>query len=167
MGLVFESSTTNLSLGIVPTVPLAQDHSFCILLNDHLTAVTTSETYDALINSYVAIVKGDHLWHTSISPDDMLAEQQNICKLLHDNPPDVVIVEQDASKGYGFHLRRRGLWLFICITKYYVNKWMAAERVPKLALEAVLKAMEEHETAHWLFTLVCHIRMPLESLTNP
>ena len=85
--LVFESSTTNLSLGIVSIVPLAKDHPFCIPLNDHLAAVTTSETYDALIDSYVTIVKGDHLWCTSMSPDDILVEQQNICKLLHDNPP--------------------------------------------------------------------------------
>ena len=85
--LVFESSTTNLSLGIVPIVPLAEDHPFCIPLNDHLAAVTTSETYDALIDSYVTIVKGDHLWCTSMSPDDILVEQQNICKLLHDNSP--------------------------------------------------------------------------------
>jgi hypothetical protein len=56
---------------------------------------------------------------------------------------------------------------FICITKYYVDRWMAAEGVPKLALEAILKAAKEHETAHWLFTLVRHIRMPLESLTDP
>lgn len=165
-GLVFESSAADFSQGIVPTIPLAQDHPFCVLLNSHLKTIATSETYDALVNSYVAIVKGDHLWRTNISLDNILAEQQTIRKLLRDNPPDVVIVEQDRSEGFGFHLRIGAFWPFICVTKHYVDKWITAEGVPKLALEAVLKATMEHETAHWLFTLVCHIRMPLEGLTD-
>jgi hypothetical protein len=167
-GKVFESSAADISLGIVPTVPLPQDHPFCVLLEEHMTAVTKPGTYDALIDAYIAISKGDPHWRQKarVSIGDIVAERRNMRKLLRQNPPDVIIVDQDPSKGYGFHERTPSMWSFICITKHYVDRWMAEEGLIKLGLEAVFKAAREHENGHWLFTLVRHIRKPLVSLTD-
>jgi hypothetical protein len=58
------------------------------------------------------------------------------------------------------------MWPFICIMKNYIDRWMDAEGVFKLGLEAILKATKNHETGHWIFMLVCHVMNLSMSLTD-
>jgi hypothetical protein len=90
------------------------------------------------------------------SSNDIIAECQNIHKLLYKQPPDIVVVDQDASEGYAFHKQTLSMWRFICIIRHYVDKWMATEddQAFKLALKTILKSVINHEIGHWLNTLL-------------
>jgi catabolite regulation protein CreA len=82
---------------------------------------------------------------------DIVAKHQNICRLFCEQPPDVVVVEQDSSEGYAFHERTSLMWKFICVMRHYVNKWMAAENEQtfKLVFEAIFKRAFEHTLAKY------------------
>jgi hypothetical protein len=158
-GEVYESTIADINLSIAPTTLLPNDHPFRTFFREHLLAVTTpGGSYDALIDAYVAVSTGSPVWRRRASSDHIVAERQNIRRLLRERPPDVVVVDQDASEGYAFHERTPSMWRYICITRHYVDKWMAAnDQATKLALEALLKSAFDHEIGHWLNTLVCTI----------
>lgn len=103
----------------------------------------------------MAVSTGNPIRCQSASSNCIVAELQNIHRLLCEQPPDIVVVDQDASEGYAFHERTLSMWKFICIMRHYVDKWMAADnQAIKLVLEALLKSAFEHEIGHWLNTLV-------------
>ena len=114
---------------------------------------------NALRTPYISVFTGDSYWRTKSDINNIIAQRKVIRELLHKHPPDIVIVEQDVSNGYGFHARAPEQWPFVCITKRYVDWWLAFRRrgshYHQLALEATLKGTLDHEFAHWFFTLVC------------
>lgn len=163
-GQIFESTAADIALGLLPTTPLPNDHPFQLFFQTHLTAITKPGIADPFIDACVAVQQGDHQWRRKASSAVIISRRQNMRNLLHQQPPDIIIVDQDISKGYGFHDRTQSLWPFICITKHYVTNWIAAEGPLKLHYEAILKASINHEFGHWLFTIVRNITKALHKL---
>jgi hypothetical protein len=156
-GQVFKSTATDVASGLITMVPLSNDPIPQLFPSTFDRRHNT--TCDAFIDACVAVLEGKPPWRQKASPDRIVTERQNIRRLLREKPPGVIILDQHAANGYGFHDRTPSLWPFICITKHYVDRWMAIEVGGDLRrnLEAVLKGSIDHEIGHWLFTLVRNI----------
>ena len=158
-GELLESTTADIESGTVPTTPLSPVHPFRIFWQAHLTDLTTPGFCDPIIDAYVAVFTGDPQWRVAAQNSAVIVnERRRIRNILRDNPPNVVVVDQHFSQGYGFHHRSPSMWPFIGITKFYIDKWAAAQDNDKLALGAVLDATVKHEIGHWFFSMVGSIR---------
>jgi hypothetical protein len=86
---------------------------------------------------------------------DIVSERRRVRRFLRDIPLNIIVVDQPMVQDYGHHYRSPPMWPFIGITKYFTDRWAAAEDEElKLAFEAVLKGTIAHELGHWFFTLV-------------
>jgi hypothetical protein len=158
-GELFECSAADIDSGNIPTTPLPSSHPFCVFWRALLTDLTTPGFYDPFIDAYVSIYKGNSKWRHVASVKEIVTKRRQIRSILRDSPPNIIIVDQDVNKGYGFHQRSSSMWPFICITKYFADRWVTAkDDEDKLALESVLEATVDHELGNWFFTLVRSIR---------
>jgi len=156
---IYECHHNMLDSGIIPTTLLPHSHPFRPFLLSHLRSLATTGKFDGVIDAFISIYSGDALWRPKSSTQNIVTQRQKIRTLLQ-QPPDFVLVDQDASQGFGFHSRTPGMANFICITREYVNLWNEApsDSYVRLALEAVLKATTNHELAHWIITQVSNFQ---------
>jgi hypothetical protein len=157
--LLFTCTLQELDAGTVPTTLLPHSHPFYCLLLSHLQTLTSTGKYDSVIDAFIAVYIGDAKWCSKSSPNKIVTHRGAIRKLLIEQTPNFAIVEQEISKGYGFHRHTKLYENFIFVTKEYIDMLCGTKSnsYKQLALEALLKATVNHELAHWLFTQVCSL----------
>jgi hypothetical protein len=159
-GEIYESSLNDFLGGIALTVKLRADHPFRDLWQDFRTKITTPYMCKLLIDCFVAVMLQNDRWTEGLSHSQITGHHDQVISLLRDNPPDLVVLDQPTKAGYGMHQRREGIWPYICITKYWVDKWTHTMNFDpnirlSLSYETVLKATIVHGLSHWFLTLVC------------
>jgi len=155
-GDIFTSTCKEFRSGKVPKTPfpLTRSHSrFTDLWRSHLIEVVDSGSYTPVIRALGALAAG-----VTSSGSRHNAE---IKDLLRNHPPNLIIlrdaeVQKLKPKYYGLHVRKDGLWPFICLHQHYVNAFLAAEEGSdeELPLMAIIKTTIDHELGDWIFTLV-------------
>jgi len=158
-GEVFVESLDDILGGKQPSHLLPSKHPFRFLWQDTLSKLTSNSTQsEIIIDSYISVFVQDPHWKSTLSVLRIAERRKEMITLLQDHPPDVVVLEQPMDHGYGLHIRRPGMWSFICITEYWVQRWLRVvecepgERLA-LALETILRATIGHELGHWMTTL--------------
>lgn len=130
-------------------------HAFSIFWRSHLSILTKSgNVFDSVIDALIAIALGDPSWDQKLTLDDICLKQSEMCLLLTQTPPNIVILT--GFDHYGHHLRSASTWNFIGISDKYVSLWMAAQEGSreKLALTALIITSIHHEMGHWIHTVV-------------
>ena len=157
-GRIFISTLADYEAGIVPKTQLPNTHPFHALWDNHWSMVTCPGISNGLIDAFLALSKEDPTWVSSSTKDSIVSQRRQIRIFLHQYCPDVILVS-GLDDVYSFHSRQQPFTNFICIANEYIDLWISA--VPgsenELCLRALLHTCIDHETAHWLFTLVCII----------
>ena len=155
-GDIFISTREDFRSGKVPKTPfpLTRSHSrFADLWRSHLAELVDLACYTPVISALGALAAGVA---SSCSHHDT-----EIKDLLRNHPPNLIILrdaegKKEKLKYYGIHVRKDGLWPFICLHEHYVNAFLAAKEGSdeELPLMAIIKTSINHELGHWIFTLV-------------
>lgn len=156
-GKIFISTFEAYNTHEIPQTQLSNTHAFHTLWANHWSIVTCPGISDNLIDAFLALSKEDPSWIRSLSTGEIVTQRSQIRRFLRQGPPDVILVSGGSHlNAYSFHSRREPFAKFICISKQYVDLWTSA--IPgtenELALRALLHTCIDHETAHWIFTLV-------------
>jgi len=154
-GDLFISTCEEFRSGKVPkaSLPLTRSHSrFADLWRGHLAELVDLACYTPVISALGALAAGVT---SSGSQHDT-----EIKDLLRSHPPNLIILRDTEvfkkPKYYGLHVRKDGLWPFICLHEHYVNTFLATEEGTdeELPFMAIIKTSIDHQLGHWIFTLV-------------
>jgi hypothetical protein len=161
-GEVFLESRDDILGGKPPSHLLPSKHPFRFLWQDTLSKlISNSAQSETMIDSYISIFVQDPNWKSSLSVVKIAEQRKEMTTLLRDHPPDIVVLDQPMDRDYGVHrdIRRPGMWSFICITEYWVQRWLRVvefepgERLA-LALETILRVTIAHGLGRWMTSLV-------------
>jgi hypothetical protein len=150
-GIVFSQTATEHEEERIPTNELPSHDPFVIFWHNFLATLLAgnSPAITLLWKTLMTIYKGSRSFVNSASD----AAQFRV--LFFNNPPDVVVTDFQDRDVYGLHRRSKRLWSYIYISKYWIERWVAAAAgSAKQGYEALLKASLVHEIAHWAQTLV-------------
>ncbi len=140
---------------LVPSIHLSHAHPFHKLWRKHLSDLThPGGLYDAVIDSFIAIVLGNPSWKLMSNESGISQTQSRMRFLISQTPPNLIVVNEFML--YGCHVRCPSLWNFICISKNFVKMWNDADEssAERLSLTAILLTSIHHGMGHWIQTIV-------------